>query len=52
MDQVTQQNAAMVEEATAAASNLKSEARELANLVSSFDTGAHAHSSERQRLRA
>jgi methyl-accepting chemotaxis protein len=52
MDQVTQQNAAMVEEATAAASNLKSEARELAQLVSSFDTGGHAHGSERQRLRA
>jgi len=36
MDQVTQQNAAMVEEATAAASNLKSEARGLAALVGRF----------------
>ncbi len=39
MDQVTQQNAAMVEEATAAAANLKTEALELANLVSRFDAG-------------
>ena len=36
MDQVTQQNAAMVEEATAAAANLKSEARGLATLVGRF----------------
>ncbi len=39
MDQVTQQNAAMVEEATAAAANLKAEAMELANLVGRFDAG-------------
>ena len=39
MDQVTQQNAAMVEEATAAAANLKSEAGELARLVARFETG-------------
>jgi methyl-accepting chemotaxis protein len=39
MDQVTQQNAAMVEEATAAASNLKAESQELAQLVSRFQTG-------------
>ena len=39
MDQVTQQNAAMVEEATAAAANLKTEAAELASLVSRFQTG-------------
>ena len=39
MDQVTQQNAAMVEEATAAASNLKSEARGLAALVGRFEIG-------------
>ena len=39
MDQVTQQNAAMVEEATAASSSLKSEALELANLVGRFDIG-------------
>ena len=36
MDQVTQQNAAMVEEATAAATNLKHESRELARLVGRF----------------
>jgi methyl-accepting chemotaxis protein len=39
MDQVTQQNAAMVEEATAAATSLKGEAAELARLVGTFETG-------------
>jgi methyl-accepting chemotaxis protein len=39
MDQVTQQNAAMVEEATAAAANLKTEAGELMRLVGRFETG-------------
>jgi methyl-accepting chemotaxis protein len=42
MDQVTQQNAAMVEEETAAVSNLKSEAIELAKVVGSFDIGARS----------
>ena len=40
MDQVTQQNAAMVEQSTAASANLKSEAGQLALLVSRFQTGA------------
>ncbi|MBP7649640.1 MAG: globin-coupled sensor protein [Phenylobacterium sp.] len=40
MDQVTQQNAAMVEETTAAASSLKNEAGELTRLISGFHTGA------------
>jgi methyl-accepting chemotaxis protein len=40
MDQVTQQNAAMVEEATAAAVSLNDEAAKLTNLVSGFKTGA------------
>ncbi|PIB93716.1 methyl-accepting chemotaxis protein [Caulobacter sp. FWC2] len=40
MDQVTQQNAAMVEEATAAAANLKAGSRELAQLVAQFETSA------------
>ncbi len=39
MDQVTQQNAAMVEEATAAASNLRNESMELARLVGGFRIG-------------
>jgi len=39
MDQVTQQNAAMVEEATAAASSLKAEAMDLVDLVARFETG-------------
>jgi len=38
MDQVTQQNAAMVEEATAAAHALKSEAGELTRLIGQFRT--------------
>ncbi|MDR3513717.1 MAG: methyl-accepting chemotaxis protein [Caulobacteraceae bacterium] len=42
MDQVTQQNAAMVEQATAAAANMRSEAVELAHLVGRFKTGAQA----------
>jgi len=42
MDQVTQQNAAMVEEATAAAASLKREALELGQLVARFEVGAHA----------
>jgi methyl-accepting chemotaxis protein len=39
MDQVTQQNAAMVEEATAAAHGLARESQELARLVGQFQTG-------------
>ena len=42
MDQVTQQNAAMVEEATAAASNLRAESQELVRLVGRFQTGGDA----------
>jgi methyl-accepting chemotaxis protein len=41
MDQVTQQNAAMVEQATAASASLKAEARELAQLVARFQTGVN-----------
>ena len=40
MDQVTQQNAAMVEQATAASHSLAGEAEELARLVGQFRTGA------------
>jgi methyl-accepting chemotaxis protein len=42
MDQVTQQNAAMVEEATAAAANLRSESQELTRLVGRFQTSSGA----------
>ncbi|MNS46888.1 Methyl-accepting chemotaxis protein I [compost metagenome] len=42
MDQVTQQNAAMVEQTTAAAANLKTEAEGLAGLVGRFQTGQGA----------
>ena len=40
MDQVTQQNAAMVEQTTAACANLKAEASQLADQVGRFQTGA------------
>jgi methyl-accepting chemotaxis protein len=40
MDQVTQQNAAMVEEATAASASLRSEAGELRQIVGRFKVGA------------
>ncbi|WP_136659738.1 HAMP domain-containing methyl-accepting chemotaxis protein [Nitratireductor sp. XY-223] len=42
MDQVTQQNAAMVEETNAACQNLTAESRKLRELVSAFSTGATA----------
>ncbi|MDR7231601.1 methyl-accepting chemotaxis protein [Caulobacter sp. BE264] len=42
MDQVTQQNAAMVEEATAAAASLRHEADELDNLIARFHVTARA----------
>jgi methyl-accepting chemotaxis protein len=40
MDQVTQQNAAMVEESTAASHSLTQEADELMGLIARFQTGA------------
>jgi len=43
MDQVTQQNAAMVEQSTAASHALSSEAAELERLVSRFQVGAQVH---------
>jgi len=42
MDQVTQQNAAMVEESTAASHSLAKEAGELSELASKFDIGSGA----------
>jgi methyl-accepting chemotaxis protein len=44
---VTQQNAAMVEQATAAAANMRSESGALATLVSRFQTGDAARRSGR-----
>ncbi|MFM5931395.1 MAG: methyl-accepting chemotaxis protein [Novosphingobium sp.] len=44
MDRMTQQNAAMVEESTAASRSLADEAGELSNLVGQFKTGASAAS--------
>jgi len=52
MDQVTQQNAAMVEESTAASHSLTQEADELQGLVARFrvgENGAAAHSEPRSR---
>jgi methyl-accepting chemotaxis protein len=46
MDQVTQQNAAMVEEATAASASLRNEAQDLARRVGRFQTGAAARRPE------
>ncbi|KAE9628861.1 CHASE3 domain-containing protein [Parasedimentitalea maritima] len=42
LDQVTQQNAAMVEEATAAGHLLKSDATKLAQLMEHFETSGHS----------
>ncbi len=42
MDDVTQQNAALVEEAAAAAESLEEQAQELARLVSTFRLGNSA----------
>jgi methyl-accepting chemotaxis protein len=47
MDQVTQQNAAMVEQSTAASHALANEAKELARLMSQFQTGAPAPGARR-----
>jgi len=50
MDHVTQQNAAMVEQATAAASNLKTEAAELVVLLDRFRTDPQHRPSARLEL--
>ena len=42
MDQVTQQNAAMVEQSTAASHSLATDAIELARLIGQFNIGAAA----------
>jgi methyl-accepting chemotaxis protein len=40
LDQMTQQNAALVEESTAAAASMRDQAQHLANVVSVFNVGA------------
>ena len=50
MDQVTQQNAAMVEQATAAAASLRSEAQTLVDLVERFRLPADGAAPSRPRL--
>jgi len=52
LDQVTQQNAAMVEEATAASQLLNNDADSLATLVSRFQTGARDAATEGSRAQA
>ena len=52
MDQVTQQNAAMVEEATAASHSLAGESAELARLVGRFQLGGVQSGSNVQALKA
>ena len=52
MDQVTQQNAAMVEESTAASHNLAQEAEELAHLVAKFRLGRQADGAQAPRRQA
>jgi methyl-accepting chemotaxis protein len=42
MDEVTQQNAALVEEASAASEAMNEQARSLSELMTFFDIGAHA----------
>jgi methyl-accepting chemotaxis protein len=42
MDQITQQNAALVEESAAAAESLREQARSLSGLVARFRLDAHA----------
>ena len=49
MDQVTQQNAAMVEESTAASHQLRREAAELTELTARFQTGAELDRAAPQR---
>jgi methyl-accepting chemotaxis protein len=51
MDQVTQQNAAMVEEANAAGATLANEASRLRELIGRFDLGAGASLSQSNQLR-
>ena len=52
MDQVTQQNAAMVEEAAAASHGLAQEAETLATLLGRFDLGAPARAAPKPRRHA
>ncbi len=50
MDQMTQQNAAMVEESSAAASTLSNETEKLRGMISQFNLGDHQGSTASRRL--
>ncbi|MDA8456713.1 chemotaxis protein, partial [Acidovorax sp. GBBC 3334] len=52
MDQSTQQNAALVEQATAAAQSLQQQAHQLAEAVAGFKLDAHGHTGHRPALGA
>ncbi|MFW8596244.1 CHASE3 domain-containing protein [Cribrihabitans neustonicus] len=52
LDQVTQQNAAMVEEATAAGHMLNSDATKLAELMGHFNTGGTVQTAQREQAAA
>ena len=50
MDQVTQQNAAMAEQATAAGQSLAQESGQLASLVRQFQLGQHDRAQDHQHF--
>lgn len=52
LDAITQQNAALVEQATAASRNLSSEATRLATMVARFDLGARRYQAETRNAAA
>jgi methyl-accepting chemotaxis protein len=52
MDQVTQQNAAMVEESTAASHSLTQEAEEMMRLMSRFEVGNASDARGRREKRS
>ncbi len=52
MDELTQQNAALVEEATAASQAMSEQARALDEMMSRYDVDTAAHNSDRDPERA
>jgi methyl-accepting chemotaxis protein-1 (serine sensor receptor) len=51
MDEVTQQNAALVEEAAAAATSMQEQAAQLEEMVSTFKLDSTSHNAPRHTLR-
>lgn len=52
MDQMTQQNAAMVEESSAAAATLSNETQKLQGMIGQFNLGNHGGSTMHRQARA